>query len=71
MCCGRTQLACSYVNSPAGTNKTEDAAACMTMCLTHSDFLEATIAPGTVSEKGAKLGLTDGMSGVEALNLIR
>jgi hypothetical protein len=43
----------------------------MTMCLTHSDFLDATIAPGPVSEKGAKLGLTDGMSGVEALNLSR
>ena len=67
----RSQLACGYINSPAGTNKTEDAAACMTMCLTHADFVNATIAPGTVSDNGAKLGLADGMTGVEALNLIR
>jgi hypothetical protein len=43
----------------------------MTMCLTHADFVNATIAPGTVSENGVKLGLKDGMSGVQALNLIR
>ena len=87
-------LACGYVNSPTGTNKTGDAAACMTMCLTHADFLEATVSttracdpevspsdrsaalwsqvrPGSVSESGVKLGLKDGMPGIEALNLIR
>ena len=64
-------MACGYVNSPAGTNKTADAAACMTMCLTHADFVDATIVPGTVSENGLKLGLKDGMSGIDALNLIR
>lgn len=65
------QLACGYINSPAGTNKTEDAAACMSMCLTHADFIAATITPGTISENGIKLGLKDNMSGIQALNLIR
>ena len=69
--CTLRQLACGYINSPTGTNKTEDAAACMTMCLTHADFIDATIAPGTISENGIKLGLKDGMPGMQALNLIR
>ena len=64
-------LACSYISSPGGTDKTGDAAACMTLCLTHADFLTATIKDGSGSKAGHERGLRDGMSGVEALNLIR
>ena len=64
-------LACGYINSPTGTNRTGDAAACMTLCITHADFLDATVKEGSVSEQGVELGLKDGMSGREALELIR
>lgn len=64
-------LACSYVSSPAGTDKTGDAAACMTPCLTHAEFVRASIKEGTVSALGAELGLRAGMSGAAALQLIR
>jgi uncharacterized protein YunC (DUF1805 family) len=64
-------LACSYVSSPIGTDKTGDAAACMTLCMTHADFLTATVKEGSVSKAGRELGLRDGMGGEEALNLIR
>jgi uncharacterized protein YunC (DUF1805 family) len=64
-------LACSYVSSPGGTDKTGDAAACMTPCLTHAEFLEATIKEGSVSQLGMELGLREGMNGAAALQLIR
>lgn len=64
-------LACSYVNSPGGTNKTGDAVACMTPCLTHAEILGAMMKEGSVSQLGMELGLREGMNGAAALQLIR
>ena len=43
----------------------------MTLCVTHADFLDATIKPGSVSDLGLGLGLKDGLAGRAALELIR
>ncbi len=61
-------LACGYLNVKA-FNKTDEAAAIITGVMSHHEMLGAGIQQ--VSEAGKALGLYAGMSGRDALELIR
>jgi len=61
-------LACGYI-CPAGTSKAGDAAAIFSGVSDHNAFMTSEAI--AVSEPGLKLGLKVGMSGQEALDLIR
>ncbi len=61
-------LACGYVNVET-CNKTSEACAIVSGVKTHDDMLKAQIK--AVSDKAKELGITVGMTGQEALNILR
>ena len=61
-------LACAYVNSEI-CDKTKEACAIVTGVKTHDDMLLKKII--AVSKEASDLGIKNGMSGQEALNILR